>query len=100
MQKLKKILLSPWPTLITFALLFSVKIADPFLVESARLKFYDYLMISEPVQSEQIVVANIGEKAIAKYGQWPFNRQVHAQIIQDLYNSGAGAAYIALPLSD
>ena len=90
-KRIKGVLLSPWLALITFALLFSVKIADPFLVESARLKFYDYLMISEPVQSEQIVVANIGEKAIAKYGQWPFNRQVHAQIIQDLYNSGAGA---------
>lgn len=90
MQKLKKILLSPWLAIITFALLFSVKIADPYLVESARLKFYDYLMLGEPVQSEQIVVANIGEKAIAKYGQWPFPRDVYAKINADLYGAGAG----------
>lgn len=90
MSKAIKLLLSPWLALITFAVLLSVKFADPYLVESTRLKFYDYLMLDTPVQSEQIVVANIGEKAIEKYGQWPFNREVHAQIISDLYNNGAG----------
>jgi len=82
-QKIKSVLLSPWLAIFTFLLLLTIKLQDPFLVESARLKFYDYLMIDTSVQSEQIVVANIGEKAIEKYGQWPFNRQVHAQIIQD-----------------
>ncbi len=89
-QKIKLILLSPWLALLTFALLFTVKIQDPYLVESVRLKFYDYLMLSEPVQSEQIVVANIGEKAIEKYGQWPFPREVHAKIVGDLYGADAG----------
>jgi adenylate cyclase len=89
-QKIKLGLLSPWVALLTFALLFAVKLSNPYLVDSSRLKFYDYLMIGSPVQSEQLVVANIGEKALEKYGQWPFNRQVHAQIIQDLYNNGAG----------
>jgi len=89
-KRIKGVLLSPWLALLTIAILLTVKMFDPYLVESARLKFYDYLMIDKPVQSDQIVVANIGEKAIEKYGQWPFNRQVHAQIIQDLYNSGAG----------
>ena len=89
-NKAIKFLISPWLALLTFAVLLSVKFADPYLVESTRLKFYDYLMLDTPVQSEQIVVANIGEKAIEKYGQWPFNREVHAQIISDLYNNGAG----------
>ena len=44
------------------------------MVEATRLKFYDYLMLSSPKQSEQIVVANIGEKALEKYGQYPFPR--------------------------
>jgi adenylate cyclase len=59
------------------------------MVESARLKFYDYLMLGSPTQSEQIVTVNIGEKAIEKYGQWPFPREVHAQIISDIYARGA-----------
>jgi adenylate cyclase len=88
-QKTKKVLLSPWLALITFAVLLTVKLANPYLVESTRLKFYDYLMLGSPTQSEQIVTVNIGEKAIEKYGQWPFPREVHAQIIGDIYGSGA-----------
>ena len=88
-QKIKKILLSPWLALFTFTLLLTFKLQDPYLVEATRLKFYDYIMLDKAKQSEQIVVANIGEKAIEKYGQWPFPRDVHAKIISDLYSRGA-----------
>jgi adenylate cyclase len=90
MKKLKAILLSPWLALITFGLLLCVKISDPYLVEMTRLKFYDYLMVKEPVKSDQIVIANISEKTLEKYGQYPFPREVHAKIIQDLYSHNAG----------
>lgn len=90
MKKLRSILLSPWLSLVTFGILLSVKMADPYLVESFRLKFYDYLMIDKPVSSKQIVLANIGEKAIEKYGQFPFRRDLYAQIHTDIYSHGAG----------
>lgn len=76
--------------LITLCLLLGVKLMDPYMVESVRLKFYDYLMLDKPVQSEQIVVANIGEKALEKYGQYPFPRDIQAEIIDDLYQRNAG----------
>ena len=88
-KRIKSSLLSPWLAFITFALLAWVKLSDPYLVESTRLKFYDYLMLDKPKQSEQIVIVNIGEEAITKYGQWPFPREIHAKIISDLYRSGA-----------
>jgi adenylate cyclase len=90
LNKAIKPLLSPWLALFTFAILLVVKLQDPFLVESARLKFYDYLMLGETKQSEQIVVVNLGEKSIEKYGQWPFPREVHAKIVSDIYGRGAG----------
>ena len=86
---IKKILLSPWLAIFTFALLMTVKISDPYLVEATRLKFYDYLMISEPKKSEQIVLINIGEKAIEKYGQYPFPRKVYADINSEIYGRRA-----------
>ncbi len=89
-KAIKKIALSPWMALFTFAILVVIKLQDPFLVQSVRMKFYDYLMLDDPKQSEEIVVANIGEKAIEQYGQWPFPRETHARIIQDIYNQGAG----------
>jgi adenylate cyclase len=88
-QKIKKILLSPWLALFTFAVLLTFKLQDPYLVEATRLKFYDYIMLDKAKQSEQIVVVNLGEKAIEKYGQWPFPREVHAEIIGDIYGRGA-----------
>ena len=86
---MKKILLSPWLALFTFALLLTFKLQDPYLVEATRLKFYDYIMLDKAKQSEQIVVVNLGEKAIEKYGQWPFPREVHAEIIGNIYGRGA-----------
>ena len=102
MKTIKSILLSPWLALFTFGILLWVKLSDPYMVESTRLKFYDYLMLGSPKQSEQIVTVNIGEKAIAKYGQWPFPREVHAKIINDLYGRGAAVvgSTILYPESD
>jgi adenylate cyclase len=88
-QRIKAVLLSPWLALFTFGILFAVKVSDPYLVEATRLKFYDYIMLDKPTQSKQIVVINLGEKAIEKYGQWPFPREVHAEIIRDIYGRGA-----------
>ena len=90
LNKASKILLSPWLAAATLLLLLSVKLMNPFLVDSMKLKYYDYLMLDKPVQSEQIVIVNLGEKAIEKYGQWPFPREVHAKIISDIYGGGAG----------
>jgi adenylate cyclase len=101
-QKTKKVLLSPWLALFTFGILLWVKLSDPYMVESTRLKFYDYLMLGSPTQSEQIVTVNIGEKAIEKYGQWPFPREVHAKIVGDIYGRGAAlvGSTILMPESD
>ena len=100
MKKLKQILISPWLALLTFSLLLSIKVTDPYLVEMTRLKFYDALMIQQPIKSEQIVVANISEKAIEKYGQYPFPRKVHAEIIKELYDHGAGLVGYSILFSE
>ena len=101
-KKIKSVLLSPWLALLTFSLLLGVKIQDPYLVEAVRLKFYDSVMLSKPVESKQIVLANIGEKALEKYGQYPFPRQVYSEIIGDLYghNAGVVGSTILFPESD
>ena len=83
-KNLKKIFLSPWLVVLTFALLVFIKVSNPYLVDMGRLKFYDYLMLGKPIQANEIVLANIDEKAIAKYGQFPFPRTVYADIIKDL----------------
>lgn len=86
---IKNILLSPWLAIITFALLVFVKVSNPYLVEMGKLKFYDYLMLGKPIQANEIVLANIDEKAIEKYGQFPFPRNVYSDIIKQFYDRHA-----------
>ena len=90
-NKIKKTLLSPWLALLTFSFLITLKVADPRLIESTRLNFYDNLMVSEQqVVSTDVVLLNISEKTLEKYGQYPFSRDVYAKVINDAYSSGAG----------
>lgn len=87
---IKKILLSPWTSLLTLFLVIGVRIADPSFIESVRLRYFDTLITSKPVTENQIYTVNIDEAALDKYGQWPFKRDIYANIIQDLYNRNAG----------
>jgi adenylate cyclase len=87
---LKKILTSPWTALITLALILSIRIADPVFVETIRLKYFDNLITSKAPTTTNIYTVNIDETTMSKYGQWPFNRTVYAEMIEDLYARKAG----------
>jgi len=87
---LKKILLSPWTALLTLALVVGIRIADPSFVESVRLRYFDTLITSKAPTQNNIYTVNIDEDTISKYGQWPFNRTVYAEMIEDLYSRKAG----------
>jgi adenylate cyclase len=87
---LKKILTSPWTALITLALVVGLRVADPMFVESTRLRYFDTLVTSKAPEVIGVSVVNIDEKALEKYGQFPFSRDIYAAIIRDLYRRNAG----------
>ena len=87
---LKKILTSPWTALLTLVAIVAVVLQQPTFLESVKLRYFDTLITSKPVQTTNIVTVNIDEPTIDKYGQWPFGRDVYADIIKDLYARGAG----------
>ena len=87
---MKKILLSPWLAIVTLALIVGVRFADPSFVESVRLRYFDQLVTSQPVKDIPVHTVNIDEAALDKYGQYPFSRDIYAQIIQELYKREAG----------
>lgn len=71
-----------WTVLITIALLVGLRISDPFLMESIRLNYFDFLQTQkEPIQVDDIVLVDIDEKTLEKYGQFPFPRGVWADMI-------------------
>jgi adenylate cyclase len=87
---LKRILTSPWTALVTLALIVGIRMVDPAFVESVRLRYFDTLVTSKPAEVTGVHVVNIDEKALERYGQFPFSRDRYAAIIQDLYRRNAG----------
>lgn len=87
---IKKILLSPWTALLTLALVVALRIADPTFVESVRLRYFDTLISAKAPTENNIYSVNIDEATIDKYGQFPFKRDIYANLINDIYQRNAG----------
>lgn len=101
-MKLKRYLLSPWTALLTLALVVGIRIADPAFVESVRLVYFDRLITAKQPTENNIYTVNIDEKALEKYGQYPFPRDVYAALVENLYlrNAGLVVLNILMPEKD
>jgi adenylate cyclase len=97
---MKKILLNPWTALLTLMLVAAIRIADPSFVESMRLRYFDTLITSKPIQESSVATVNIDDAALEKYGQFPFSRDIYAQIIEELYSRGAGLVVFNIFMPD
>ena len=89
-NKLKKLLLSPWTALVTLGIIVAVLLQQPAFVESVRLRYFDQLISHQKPTENNIYTVNIDEATIDKYGQWPFKRDIYANLIDDLYKRNAG----------
>ena len=77
-----------WHVLITLGLMITLRLLDPFLLESARLSFFDSMQRGqEAKQSEQIVLIDIDEPTLEKFGQYPIPRETMANELAKLNNS-------------
>lgn len=99
---MKKIILSPWLSLLTLSLIIGLRIVDPTFVESVRLRYFDTLLTQDIQQSDNIKVVNIDDETLKAKGQFPFPRDEYANLIKVLYNHGAGLVVFNLfmPESD
>jgi adenylate cyclase len=74
---------------------------DGSVVQTARLKAFDLLQTTdEQIVSQDIAVVTIDETAIEKYGQWPWKRDVLADIVWKLREAGAGIIVIPVLMSE
>ena len=74
---------------------------DSTVVETARLKQFDLLQqTDEPRVSQDIAVVTIDETAIEQYGQWPWKRDVLADVIWRLREAGAGIIVLPVLMSE
>ena len=86
---------------ITAIVMISIHYGDSTIVQTLRLKQFDILQTSDqPNVSQDIVVVAIDETAIEKYGQWPWKREVLADIIWKLREAGAGIIVLPILMSE
>ena len=98
---MKKIL-SHWTiAFITLLVLTYIGLQDPWAKEILRLKSFDYVLQNEvKTPSEAVSIVTIDEQAIEKHGQWPWKRDVLAQLIFDLRNAQTGIIVMPILFSE
>ena len=98
---MKKILTHWTFAFLTLFIVTYIGLKDPQIKEVLRLKGFDLLLQSEPKEiSQDIHVVSIDEKAIEKYGQWPWKRDVLADVVNQLRERGAGIIVIPILFSE
>jgi len=97
-----KKLLTHWTTaFITLFVLTYIGLQDPWVKEVLRLKSFDYLLANEEVSpSKDITIITIDEEAIEKYGQWPWPRNVIADLIVELRQAQTGIIVMPILFSE
>jgi adenylate cyclase len=84
-------------SLLLLIVLCVIRINDPWIIEVLRLKALDsYQRSQEKELIEDIVIVEIDESSLQKYGQYPFPRDILAVQIQRIRE--AGASLIVLPI--
>ena len=79
------------------AVMMVLRVEDPFFIETARLKGLDYYQRKQKtLKADNIVVVEIDERSLEKYGQWPWKRTVLADGIKRAFDSEASV--VALPI--
>ena len=94
--------LTHWLTaFVTLAVLTFFHYGNSSIVEILRLKQFDLLQQTDtPVVSNDIGIVTIDEASIERYGQWPWKRDVLAELIWKLREAGAGVIVIPILFSE
>jgi len=83
--------------LLVTIILTTIRITDPFFIEIARLKSFDYYQRDqEKIEATEIAIVEIDENSLDINGQWPWPRNIIADGIVKAYESGA--ALVILPI--
>jgi adenylate cyclase len=71
----------------------ALRIADPAPIEEFRVRTFDTFQVIDPrvKTARPVVIVNIDEKSLAKFGQWPWPRTRVADLITNLTRLGAVA---------
>jgi len=97
---MRKVVFSPLWSLLVLGILSYLFYINPSFIESIRLRYFDQLIVNQQPVENNIYTVDIDEATIDAYGQWPFPRGDYAELINDLYNRGAGLVVFNVLMSE
>jgi len=97
---MRKVVFSPIWSLLVLGILSYLFYTNPAFIESVRLRYFDQLIVNQQPVENNIYTVDIDEATIDAYGQWPFPRGDYAELINDLYNRGAGLVVFNVLMSE
>ena len=97
---MRKVVFSPIWSLLVLGILSYLFYSNPAFIESVRLRYFDQLIVNQQPVENNIYTVDIDEATIDAYGQWPFPRGDYAELINDLYNRGAGLVVFNVLMSE
>lgn len=79
--------------LVLMIAMLALRIADPIFVEVIRNQAFDYYQRLKPrhYKPAPVIIVDIDEKSLEKYGQWPWPRTLLAKLVQKLAKNGTAA---------
>ena len=81
--------------LVVLGLLLLVRAFDPAPVSALRLELFDlYQRLAPRAAPSSVVIVDIGDAALARYGQWPWPRGLIARLVDAIADGGASAVGI------
>ena len=81
--------------LVVLGLLLLVRAFDPAPVSALRLELFDlYQRLAPRAAPSSVVIVDIGDAALARYGQWPWPRGLMARLVDAIADGGAQAVGI------
>lgn len=75
---------------LTFLVLLFLYLPSSFQSLDNRLRDFFFIMRGPIPQSGNVVIVDVDEKSLHALGQWPWERDVIAKLLQNLSNAGAG----------
>ena len=86
---------------VTLIALTYIGLQDPWVKEILRLKSFDYVLQNEvKTPSEAVTIVTIDEAAIEEHGQWPWDRDILANLILQLRNAQTGIIVMPILFSE
>ena len=86
---------STWAVVVSVIILLALKVYNPIPLQTLQLKTFDlYQKFGNNYKSKSLVLIDISDNSLNKYGQWPWKRDQLGRAVIKAYQNGAALVFL------